>query len=106
MTLDLQPWEPVMNDRMRLMGTQSGHDTQASIKRLSNFDLSADRLAISGWRLESLSEALRWLLVRLLDLGQSCGAGPNRDARVAAPQRLTMRRRRKWLGTALMFLIL
>jgi hypothetical protein len=35
MTLDLQQREPVMNDQMRLMGTQSGHDTQASIKPVS-----------------------------------------------------------------------
>jgi hypothetical protein len=37
-------------------------------------------LAISGWRLKSLAAALWWLLVRLLDLGQSWGrAEPGRS---------------------------
>jgi len=49
-------------------------------------------LAISGWRLKSVPAALWWLLGRHLDLGRGM-AGPNRDARVAAPQRLKMRRR-------------
>ena len=51
----------------------------------------------SGWRsregrLISLPRALRWCLRHDLDLGQ-VGAGLNREARVAAPQPMTMRRR-------------
>ena len=55
-------------------------------------------------RLESLPAALWWLLGRHLGLAGN-RAGPNREARVPAPQPMTMRRSGRWLGTAVNFLI-
>jgi hypothetical protein len=57
------------------MGAQSGHDTQVSIRqgRKLTSEPTPYGLAILGRRLKSLSEALRWLLVRHPDLGRVCG---------------------------------
>jgi hypothetical protein len=64
---------------MRLMGTQSGHDTQVSIKQVSKIDLRAVRVGDLVEAVE-IAAPLWWPLGRHLDFGRVWGrAEPKRS---------------------------
>ena len=80
---------------MRLIGTQSGQ-----VSKLTAMD-AAGRSRGGTWNRSQKRSGGCWCGFSSWD---AFGLGPNRDARVAAPQPMTMRRRVRWL-CANMFLI-
>jgi hypothetical protein len=65
---------------------------------------TTDKSRISGWRFEIAPSGAVVAAGATYQLGAGNRAGPNRDARVAAPQEMT-KGRESWLNTAQIFLL-